>query len=147
RQVSEDGPIDLVDQSPEPAVKPADVPGLTGDLVAGDDYGMMRQVLMRRFGRALKEDPDRSRGAWPDLVLIDGGQGQLQAALDVFAELGITDLPVAAIAKGPDRNAGRERFFLPERPPFSLDHKDPVLYYLQRLRDESHRFVIGHHGA
>jgi excinuclease ABC subunit C len=129
-------------QMPRPTV-----PGLNSDLVAGDDYGMMRQVLMRRFGRALKEDPDRSRGAWPDLVLIDGGQGQLQAALDVFAELGITDLAVAAIAKGPDRNAGRERFFLPEKPPFSLDHKDPVLYYLQRLRDESHRFVIGTHRA
>jgi excinuclease ABC subunit C len=121
--------------------------GINDAVVAGDDYGMMRQVLARRFGRALKEDPDRSRGAWPDLVLIDGGQGQLQAALDVFAELGITDLPVAAIAKGPDRNAGRERFFLPDRPPFSLDHKDPVLYYLQRLRDESHRFVIGTHRA
>jgi len=130
-----------------PGAIPGAVPGLNSDLVAGDDYGMMRQVLMRRFGRALKEDPDRSRGAWPDLVLIDGGQGQLQAALDVFAELGITDLAVAAIAKGPDRNAGRERFFLPDKPPFSLDHKDPVLYYLQRLRDESHRFVIGTHRA
>ena len=133
--------------APPAAPSPAGVPGLNSDLVAGDDYGMMRQVLMRRFGRALKEDPDRSRGAWPDLVLIDGGQGQLQAALDVFAELGITDLAVAAIAKGPDRNAGRERFFLPDKPPFSLDHKDPVLYYLQRLRDESHRFVIGTHRA
>ncbi|MDY0881330.1 excinuclease ABC subunit UvrC [Dongia soli] len=123
------------------------IPGLTEDIVAGDDYGMMRQVLMRRFGRALKEDPDRQRGTWPDLVLIDGGQGQLQAALDVFAELGISDVTVAAIAKGPDRNAGRERFFMPDRDPFSLDMKDPVLYYLQRLRDESHRFVIGTHRA
>jgi len=123
------------------------IPGLTDDIVAGDDYGMMRQVLMRRFGRGLKEDPDRQRGTWPDLVLIDGGQGQLQAALDVFAELGVTDVPVAAIAKGPDRNAGRERFFMPDRAPFSLDMKDPVLYYLQRLRDESHRFVIGTHRA
>jgi len=149
-----EAPADYAEEPSEPApsadastADPRAVPGLNSDLVAGDDYGMMRQVLMRRFGRALKEDPDRSRGAWPDLVLIDGGQGQLQAALDVFAELGITDLAVAAIAKGPDRNAGRERFFLPDKPPFSLDHKDPVLYYLQRLRDESHRFVIGTHRA
>ena len=134
------------DSAPTATSRPA-IAGLNDAIVAGDDYGMMRQVLMRRFGRALKEDPDRTRGAWPDLVLIDGGQGQLQAALDVFAELGITDLAVAAIAKGPDRNAGRERFFMPDRPPFSLDHKDPVLYYLQRLRDESHRFVIGTHRA
>lgn len=147
REVNEDEAPDLSLRLAEmPPTKPP-VAGLNNDLTAGDDYGMMRQVLMRRFGRALKEDPDRSRGAWPDLVLIDGGQGQLQAALDVFTELGITDLPVAAIAKGPDRNAGRERFFLPGRPPFSLDHKDPVLYYLQRLRDESHRFVIGTHRA
>lgn len=143
-----DQPITETPLTERPAARvPGRVAGLNSDLVAGDDYGMMRQVLMRRFGRALKEDPDRSRGAWPDLVLIDGGQGQLQAALDVFAELGITDLPVAAIAKGPDRNAGRERFFLPDKPPFSLEHKDPVLYYLQRLRDESHRFVIGTHRA
>jgi excinuclease ABC subunit C len=148
--VAEDAVADLADQPAPDAASPAPRPavaGLNDGIVAGDDYGMMRQVLMRRFGRALKEDPDRSRGAWPDLVLIDGGQGQLQAALDVFAELGITDLAVAAIAKGPDRNAGRERFFMPDRPPFSLDHKDPVLYYLQRLRDESHRFVIGTHRA
>ncbi|MET1028362.1 MAG: excinuclease ABC subunit UvrC [Dongiaceae bacterium] len=142
RQVGEDAAPDFT--HPTAAIG---IPGLTGDVVAGDDYGMMRQVLMRRFGRVLKEDPDRQRGTWPDLVLIDGGQGQLQAALDVFAELGITDVPVAAIAKGPDRNAGRERFFMPDRAPFSLDMKDPVLYYLQRLRDESHRFVIGTHRA
>jgi excinuclease ABC subunit C len=84
---------------------------------------------------------------WPDLVLIDGGQGQLAAAQEVFAELGIADVALAAIAKGPDRNAGRERFFLPDRPPFSLEPRDPVLYFLQRLRDESHRFVIGAHRA
>jgi excinuclease ABC subunit C len=141
-QVGEDAAPDFSDPT---AV--TGIPGLTDDIVAGDDYGMMRQVLMRRFGRALKEDPDRQRGTWPDLVLIDGGQGQLQAALDVFAELGVTDVTVAAIAKGPDRNAGRERFFMPDRAPFSLDMKDPVLYYLQRLRDESHRFVIGTHRA
>ncbi len=113
----------------------------------GDDYAMMRQVLTRRFTRALKEDPDDTHASWPDLVLIDGGQGQLSVALEVFADLGIDDVAVASIAKGPDRNAGRERFFMPGREPFSLDHKHPVLYYLQRLRDEAHRFAIGTHRA
>ena len=111
----------------------------------GDDYAMMREVLTRRFARVQKEDPDRSRGQWPDLVLIDGGAGQLGATLEVFGELGIADVSVAAIAKGPDRNAGRERMFLPDRAPFSLDSRDPVLYFLQRLRDEAHRFAIGTH--
>ncbi|MGE5268194.1 MAG: excinuclease ABC subunit UvrC [Thiohalocapsa sp.] len=111
----------------------------------GDDYAMMREVFRRRFGRALKEDPERRQEQWPDLVLIDGGQGQLTAALEIFAELGIPDLPIAGIAKGPDRNAGRERFFLPGRAPFSLEPRDPVLYFLQRLRDEAHRFAIGAH--
>ena len=114
---------------------------------AGDDYAMMRQVLTRRFARALKEDPDRDKGLWPDLVLIDGGQGQLNVAMQVLADLGIGDLCLAAIAKGPDRNAGRERFFMPGREPFSLDPRSPVLYFLQRLRDEAHRFVIGAHRA
>jgi excinuclease ABC subunit C len=114
---------------------------------AGDDYAMMREVLRRRFARADKDEPGHDRGAWPDLVLIDGGRGQLGAALSVFAELGITDVALAAIAKGPDRNAGRERFFVPGREPFSLDPKDPVLYFLQRLRDEAHRFAIGTHRA
>jgi len=118
-----------------------------GDIQPGDDYAMMRQVLTRRFSRAIAEDPDRQRGMWPDLVLIDGGQGQLSAALDVFRELGLDDVPVAAIAKGPDRNAGRERFFVPGREPFTVDPKSPVLYFLQRLRDEAHRFVIGAHRA
>jgi len=113
----------------------------------GDDYAMMREVLRRRFGRVLKEDPERERGMWPDLVLIDGGQGQLSTAQEVLAELGIDDVALAAIAKGPDRNAGRERFFLPGRPPFSLEPRDPVLYFLQRLRDEAHRFAIGAHRA
>jgi len=113
----------------------------------GDDYAMMEEVLRRRFGRALKEDPERERGTWPDLVLIDGGQGQLNAALGVLAELGIDDVAIAGIAKGPDRNAGRERFFLPGRPPFSLEPRDPVLYFMQRLRDEAHRFAIGTHRA
>ncbi|MBA4096120.1 MAG: excinuclease ABC subunit C [Rhodospirillum sp.] len=117
------------------------------EIQPGDDYAMMRQVLTRRFSRAIQEDPDRQRGMWPDLVLVDGGLGQLSAALDVFRELGLDDVPVAAIAKGPDRNAGRERFFLPGREPFLLDPKNPVLYFLQRLRDEAHRFVIGAHRA
>lgn len=113
----------------------------------GDDYGMMREVLTRRFARAIKEDPERALGAWPDLVLIDGGQGQLGVAVDVLAELGISDVALVGIAKGPDRDAGRERFFVPGRPPFSLEPRDPVLYFLQRLRDEAHRFAIGTHRA
>jgi excinuclease ABC subunit C len=120
----------------------------TGEGIAGgDDYAMMREVLQRRFARALKEDPERERGMWPDLVLIDGGQGQLNVAQGVLTELGIEDVAIVGIAKGPDRNAGRERFFIPGRPPFSLDERDPVLYFLQRLRDEAHRFAIGTHRA
>jgi len=115
------------------------------DTTPGDDFAMMREMLGRRFARALKEDPERSSGNWPDLVLIDGGQGQLSATLAVLADLGIDDLAVVAVAKGPDRNAGRERFFRDGAPPLSLDPKDPVLYYLQRLRDEAHRFAIGAH--
>lgn len=111
----------------------------------GDDYAMLREVLNRRFARALKEDPERARGQWPDLVLIDGGAGQLSTACEVFADLGIQDVALAAIAKGPDRNAGRERFFLPGKEPFSLEPQHPVLYFLQRLRDEAHRFAIGTH--
>ncbi|NBC31420.1 MAG: excinuclease ABC subunit UvrC [Alphaproteobacteria bacterium] len=120
---------------------------IKGAEAAGDDYAMMREVLTRRFSRALKEDPDHDKGGWPDLVLIDGGQGQLGVAEAVFADLGIEDLPLVAIAKGPDRDAGRERFFMPGRAPFQLEPRDPVLYYLQRLRDEAHRFAIGTHRA
>jgi excinuclease ABC subunit C len=133
---------------PDGTLEPRDTPTVPPEpLTPGDDYAMMREVLGRRFARALKEDPERARGAWPDLVLIDGGAGQLSSALDVFGELGITDVAVAAIAKGPDRNAGRERFFAPGKAPFSLDPRDPVLYFLQRLRDEAHRFAIGTHRA
>ena len=114
---------------------------------AGDDFAMMREVMSRRFGRALKENPDRDEEHWPDLVLIDGGQGQLEAARQVATELGLEDIVMVGIAKGPDRNAGRERFFMPGRPPFSLEPRDPVLYFLQRLRDEAHRFAIGTHRA
>ena len=133
---------------PVEAAPTAGLPRNAGDGVAGgDDYAMMREVLLRRFARALKEDPERDRGMWPDLVLIDGGQGQLNVAQGVFEELGIDDISIVAIAKGPDRNAGRERFFLAGRAPFSLDPRDPVLYFLQRLRDEAHRFAIGTHRA
>ena len=114
----------------------------------GDDYAMMREVLNRRFSRALKEDPDRSLGQWPDLVLVDGGAGHLSVAQGVFSDLGIDDIAVAAIAKGRMRNAGRERIFLPGKTePLILDARDPVLYLLQRLRDEAHRFAIGAHRA
>jgi excinuclease ABC subunit C len=129
---------------PSPAGEPS---GQNERITGGDDYAMMREVLLRRFGRALKEDPERERGTWPDLVLIDGGQGQLNTAQAVLEELGVTDVAVVGIAKGPDRNAGRERFFVPGRAPFSLEPRDPVLYFLQRLRDEAHRFAIGTHRA
>jgi len=117
------------------------------DLTPGDDYGMMREVLTRRFKRAQKEDPDRDQGAWPDLVLIDGGRGQLNVALEVFAELGVEEVGLVSISKGPDRNAGRERFHMENRDSFTLPTNDPVMYFLQRLRDEAHRFAIGSHRA
>lgn len=119
----------------------------TGAVQGGDDYAMMRQVLHRRFSRALKDDPDGYKGSWPDLVLIDGGLGQLGVAVEVANELGISDLPFVAISKGPDRDAGRERFHRPGRASFSLPERDPLLYYLQRLRDEAHRFAIETHRA
>jgi excinuclease ABC subunit C len=160
----------------------------SADLSPGDDYGMMREVLQRRFKRLLTEAPraiapapvgsdaeaekiaaahemlpaldmppsmalvsmeamtgDSGASPWPDLVLIDGGQGQLTAARETLAELGIVDVPLVAIAKGPERDAGQETFFLPERPPIKLRPRDPLLYYVQRLRDEAHRFAIGSH--
>jgi len=120
---------------------------IKGAVTPGDDYAMMREVLTRRFSRAIKEDPDRDRGQWPDAVLIDGGQGQLNVAEEVFAELGVDDVALIAIAKGPDRDAGRERFFLTGRTSFRLPEQDPLLYFLQRLRDEAHRFAIGTHRA
>jgi len=118
------------------------------DLTPGDDYAMMREVLTRRFARMVKEEadqPDNTRWKRPDLVLIDGGPGQLSVACQVFADLGVEDVTLVGISKGPDRDAGREHFYLPEKEPFRLDPKSPVLYYLQRLRDEAHRFVIGGH--
>ena len=152
----------------------------SAELVPGDDFAMMREVLERRFKRLLAEapregngeqeaplvvspleappgpaQPDRVEGGepdeheespWPDLVLIDGGQGQLSAARETLAGLGV-EVPLAAIAKGPDRDAGRETFFLPGRDSFKLPPRDPVLYFVERLRDEAHRFAIGSHRA
>jgi excinuclease ABC subunit C len=150
------------------------------DLTPGDDFGMMREVLSRRFKRLMTEAPrvafdapsalavaqpmapaldsalpdadDGADGAdgvedspWPGLVVIDGGRGQLTAAQETLAALGITDIPLMAVAKGPDRDAGLETFFVPGREPFKLKPRDPVLYFVQRLRDEAHRFAIGSH--
>ncbi|SDB70291.1 Excinuclease ABC subunit C [Belnapia rosea] len=120
---------------------------IRGPVKPGDDFGMMREVFERRFGRALKEDPERESGTWPDLVLIDGGLGQLNAAREIMAELGAHDIPLVAVAKGPDRDAGREWFHRAGQQPFQLPPRDPVLYYLQRLRDEAHRFAITTHRA
>lgn len=153
----------------------------SADLTPGDDYGMMREVLMRRFSRLLRESPkpvatvatdghdvtanatgngpdvtedatsdvtgDAASSAWPDLVLIDGGPGQLKAAQETLAELGVNDVPLVGVAKGPDRDAGRETFYQQGREPFRLEPRDPVLYFVQRLRDEAHRFAIGSHRA
>jgi len=111
-----------------------------------DDYGMMREVMLRRFGRAIKEEISRDSEDWPDLLLIDGGLGQFNAVCEVLKEMGVwEDLTVVSISKGPDRNAGREQFFIEGRAPFQLPFNDPVLHYLQRLRDEAHRFAIGAH--
>jgi excinuclease ABC subunit C len=118
---------------------------IKGPITPGDDFAMMREVLTRRFGRSLAEDPDRQSGTWPDLVLIDGGAGQLSAVSAVMAELGLADIPLVAIAKGPDRDAGREWFHIAGRDAFQLPPRDPVLYFLQRLRDEAHRFAITTH--
>jgi excinuclease ABC subunit C len=134
------------------------------ELTPGDDYGMMREVLARRFKRLIAESPRLSADAalaavapvdvghddeapWPDLVLIDGGQGQLRIAQETLAELGLTDIPLVAVAKGPDRDAGRETFHQPGKSAFKLPPRDPVLYFIERLRDEAHRFAIGSHRA
>jgi excinuclease ABC subunit C len=111
----------------------------------GDDFGMMREVLERRFARLEKEDPDRTGGEWPDLLLIDGGKGQLSAVCGVMEELGVHDVPMVSVAKGPDRNAGREVFHLPGGREVTFPPNAALLFYLQRLRDEAHRFAIGTH--
>jgi excinuclease ABC subunit C len=115
------------------------------ELTPGDDYGMMKEVLKRRFARLVKEEEEGDDANRPDLVLVDGGKGQLDAALEIMADLGVDDIAVVGVAKGPDRDAGLERFFIPGQTPFMLEPKSPVLYYLQRLRDEAHRFAIGAH--
>ena len=117
------------------------------DLAPGDDYAMMREMLTRRFSKLARDKDAPSGWAAPDLVLIDGGPGQLSAATAVLEELGLTDIKVAAVAKGPDRNAGRERIYLKGREPLLLEPRDPVLYCIQTLRDEAHRFAIGAHRA
>ncbi len=117
----------------------------SADLTPGDDYGMMREVLLRRFARLAKEEEAGEAPLKPYLVLVDGGAGQLDAALEIAADLGVDDVVFVGVAKGPDRDAGLERFFMPGKTPFMLEPKDPILYYLQRLRDEAHRFAIGTH--
>ncbi len=116
-------------------------------LTPGDDYAMMREVLSRRYGRLAKELEKGDAAARPDLVLVDGGKGQLSEAEAVMADLGLSDIPLVGVAKGPDRNAGREVFYIPGREPIRLPPANPVLYYVQRLRDEAHRFAIGAHRA
>jgi excinuclease ABC subunit C len=127
----------------------------SAELTPGDDYAMMREVLERRFKRLLAHAPgpapatDADGGddtpQWPDLVIIDGGLGQLNAAREIMAALGVDDVALISVAKGPDRDAGRETLFFPDRPSIKLEPRDPVLYFIQRLRDEAHRFVIGSH--
>jgi excinuclease ABC subunit C len=116
----------------------------SADLTPGDDYGMMREVLTRRFARLVKDDED-AKARRPDVALIDGGPGQLAIASQVFADLGVEGVSLVAISKGAERDAGYEHFHMPGKAPFRLDQKNPVLYYLQRLRDEAHRFAIGTH--
>jgi len=117
------------------------------DLVPGDDFGMMKEVLNRRFSRLLKEDPDREKGLWPDLLLIDGGAGQVSAVAEIMEEHGVQDIPMVGVAKGVDRDHGKEEFHRPGARPFALQRNDPVLYFIQRMRDEAHRFAIGTHRA
>lgn len=120
---------------------------IKGPVTPGDDFGMMREVLERRFGRALKEAAEGDTSNWPDVLLIDGGAGQYSAVRGVLDDLGVTGVKLVGIAKGPDRDAGREWFYTDNKEPFQLDPRDPVLYYLQRLRDEAHRFAITTHRA
>lgn len=115
------------------------------DLTPGDDFGMMKEVLTRRFTRLQKEDPDRDKGQWPDLLLIDGGAGQVSAVAEIMSQHGVEDIPMVGVAKGVDRDAGNEEFHRVGHRPFALRHNDPVLYFVQRLRDEAHRFAIGSH--
>ncbi len=117
------------------------------DLTPGDDFGMMKEVLNRRFTRLQKEDPDRDKGLWPDLLLIDGGAGQVSAVAEIMAAHGVQDIPMVGVAKGVDRDHGKEEFHRLGERAFALQRNDPVLYFVQRLRDEAHRFAIGTHRA
>lgn len=117
------------------------------DITPGDDFGMMKEVLHRRFKRLLKEDPERQGETWPDLLLIDGGAGQVSVVAGILRELGVDDIAMIGVAKGVDRDAGKEEFHRTGKRPFALRHNDPVLYFVQRLRDEAHRFAIGTHRA
>ncbi len=117
------------------------------ELTPGDDFGMMKEVLTRRFKRLIKEDPERTSGTWPDLLLIDGGAGQVSAVASIMREYGVEDIPMVGVAKGVDRDAGKEEFHRVGKRPMALRHNDPVLYFVQRLRDEAHRFAIGTHRA
>ncbi len=117
------------------------------ELTPGDDFGMMKEVMTRRFTRLLKEDPDREGTGWPDLLLIDGGAGQISAVHGIMADLGVDDIPIIGVAKGIDRDLGKEEFHRVGKPVMALRHNDPVLYFVQRLRDEVHRFAIGTHRA
>ena len=117
------------------------------ELTPGDDFGMMKEVLTRRFRRLLKEDPDRTSGLWPDLLLIDGGAGQVSAVHAILTELGVADIAMVGVAKGVDRDHGKEEFHRIGHRPMALPRTDPVLYFIQRMRDEAHRFAIGTHRA
>ena len=117
------------------------------ELTPGDDFGMMREVLTRRFTRLKRDDPERAGEGWPDLLLIDGGAGQVSAVAEVMAEMDLSDIPVVGVAKGVDRDHGKEEFHRLGQRPFALPRQDPVLYYIQRLRDEAHRWAIGAHRA
>jgi excinuclease ABC subunit C len=117
------------------------------ELTPGDDFGMMKEVLARRFKRLIKEDPERKEGHWPSLLLIDGGAGQVSAVREIMREFGVEDIPMVGVAKGVDRDAGKEEFHRTGKPVMALRHNDPVLYFIQRMRDEAHRFAIGTHRA
>jgi excinuclease ABC subunit C len=117
------------------------------EITPGDDFGMMKEVLTRRFTRLLKEDPERQSDAWPDLLLIDGGAGQVSAVHQIMTDMGVDDIPMVGVAKGEDRDHGKEEFHRSGRRPFALRMNDPVLYFVQRLRDEAHRWAIGTHRA
>ena len=121
---------------------------IRGDnLTPGDDFGMMKEVMTRRFSRLIKEDPERTSESWPDLLLIDGGAGQVSAVAEILETLGVEDVPMVGVAKGVDRDHGKEEFYIPGRSVFALQRNDPVLYFVQRMRDEAHRFAIGTHRA